>query len=287
MSAADRGMMRAKLYKAICEKPLTMAELTRHPANVKNHTYSTSCREWAEYGLIAKDSKGRWHSLLAECASYQCVVADGTVQPAWHIGGKQVHSGGGNKSSKTSQSRYEAFPAKRTVSKLIKKKDSPEAQIKADTAKNKELSADQSIESDISQILSDKEIQNTERESYVLSRIGQGKFRLKLIEYWKKCAVTGCAEIGILRASHIKPWAKCNNQERMDHFNGLLLIPNLDSLFDQGLLSFADDGKIIVSEILSDSDRKLLGVNESMKINISEMHKGYLKYHRENILKSM
>ena len=62
-----------------------MAEITRHPANVKNHNYSHSCHEWAEYGLIAKDSKNRWHSLLQQCPSYNAVVADGTIQPEGHI----------------------------------------------------------------------------------------------------------------------------------------------------------------------------------------------------------
>ena len=146
MSAAARGMIKAKIYKAICEKPVTMAELRRHPANVKNHTYSTSCREWAESGLIAKDSKGRWHSLIVECPSYQAVVADDTLQIAWRIGDKQVRSGGRNNVSKTAQSKYERFPAIKTVSKLIKKAGTPKAQINADAVKNNKYEGAKAVE---------------------------------------------------------------------------------------------------------------------------------------------
>ena len=62
--------------------------------------------------------------------------------------------------------------------------------------------------------------------------------------------------------------------------NGLLLCPNHDSLFDKGLISFEDDGKIIISENLSETDKIFMNVNENMKLNIREENKPYLKYHR-------
>jgi hypothetical protein len=298
---------RAGIYFLLTLKPCTMQDIKVWQADryEKVETYSTSCRDWAEnYGLIAKDSKGRWHSLLPQCASYNAVVADGTIQPEWRIGDKPVRSDSGDNISKPAQSIDETFPAMEpisempksvdeaipameTISELTKEMGLGKEIVKAniEEEKNNKLPDAQSIESDISQLLSNNNISNTEREASVLARIGQGKFRQKLKEYWGKCAVTGCAEFGILRASHIKPWADCNNQERLDHFNGLLLIPNLDSLFDQGLISFSDDGNIIISKFLSDSDRKLLGVSESMKINLAEGHKKYLITHRKNILK--
>ncbi|QTF93760.1 hypothetical protein [Halomonas sp. BM-2019] len=49
----------------------------------------------------------------------------------------------------------------------------------------------------------------TERESIVRSRIGQGDFRKSLLAYWgNACAVTSCGNTSLLVASHIKPWAK-------------------------------------------------------------------------------
>ena len=51
----------------------------------------------------------------------------------------------------------------------------------------------------------------------------------------------------MLVASHIKPWRDSNNQERLDKFNGLLLLANLDKAFDLGFISFADTGLVMIS----------------------------------------
>ncbi|MEG3057297.1 MAG: HNH endonuclease signature motif containing protein [Methanoculleus sp.] len=103
-----------------------------------------------------------------------------------------------------------------------------------------------------------KSLSSTERESLILSRIGQGEFRSGLISYWKRCAVTGCDSIALLRASHIKPWRDSDNAERLDAYNGLLLAPNLDSAFDKGYISFDDSGEMLISgELGSDSRSEL------------------------------
>ena len=130
-----------------------------------------------------------------------------------------------------------------------------------------------------------QDLPETERESIVQSRIGQGRFRTELIEYWHGCAVTGCQAREVLRASHVKPWRNSSNEERLDVYNGLLLIPNLDVAFDNGMISFADDGKIIISGFLTEDYRLKLGIHPDLRIaGIGERHLKYLKYHRENVL---
>ncbi len=132
-----------------------------------------------------------------------------------------------------------------------------------------------------------RELPNTERESLVRSRIGQGQFRIDLIKYWQYCAVTGCKATEILKASHIKPWCDSDNRERLDIYNGLLLIPNLDSVFDKGLISFHSDGRIIISSLLSDSDRNRLNIYLDMRLRkVEEEHHRYLQYHREKVFRS-
>ena len=74
-------------------------------------------------------------------------------------------------------------------------------------------------------------LSSSERETIVKARIGQGRFRQNLIDYWSACAVTGCKEEHLLRASHIKPWSKASLEERLDLYNGLLLSPALDACF--------------------------------------------------------
>lgn len=125
-------------------------------------------------------------------------------------------------------------------------------------------------------------LENTEKETIVKSRIGQGLFRERLIKYWGSCAVTGIADTGLLKASHIKPWKNCDNDERIDVYNGLLLTPNYDHLFDQGYISFDSDGKIMISEKISEEECEVLGVDQNARISrIEKDHLKYLKFHQE------
>lgn len=138
---------------------------------------------------------------------------------------------------------------------------------------------------DIKEIININIPLSTEKENLVKCRIGQGDFRDKLIKYWAGCSVTKFKRIEILIASHIKPWRNSDNNERLDQFNGLLLTPNLDKLFDKGYISFDNDGKILISKKLTNYE--ILGINKNMKINIQKEHKKYLEFHRHNIYENI
>ena len=136
---------------------------------------------------------------------------------------------------------------------------------------------------DIQQIIGNTIVINTEKENLVKCRIGQGDFRDKLIKYWNGCSVTRYQNTEILIASHIKPWSESTSEERLDSFNGLLLTPNLDKLFDKGFISFDDEGKILISKSLINFE--LLGIDKNMKIAIENKHRKYLNFHRNKIFK--
>ena len=53
-----------------------------------------------------------------------------------------------------------------------------------------------------------------------------------LKKYHSKCCLCGVDDDALLVASHIKPWAKSDEHEKLDLDNGLLLCPNHDKLFD-------------------------------------------------------
>lgn len=142
-----------------------------------------------------------------------------------------------------------------------------------------------SVEDDISEVMR-RDLTDTEKALRVATRIGQGRFRRDLVDYWKACAVTGCGEIDLLVASHIKPWAASSNRERLDPFNGLILVPNLDRLFDKGLITFSDQGAMKVSSLLSREARRFFGVGEKTSIKLDARHKPYLTYHREYVYES-
>lgn len=129
-----------------------------------------------------------------------------------------------------------------------------------------------------------KTLDKTEREQIIASRLGQGKFRKEVIRLWGSCSITGLQNISLLRASHIKPWKDSNNQERLNPFNGLLLTPNFDFLFDSGYITFSENGKVILSNKLSSSARKILNVNDNLRLRqIFPENKDYLKFHNQAI----
>lgn len=128
----------------------------------------------------------------------------------------------------------------------------------------------------------------TEVERLVVQRVGQDLFRAGLMEYWEgRCALTGLAISELLRASHIKRWADCaSDAERLDVFNGLLLAPHLDAAFDRGFITVSDAGAVVVSPVLSERDRQVLGVDGPLRVEaLTDRHRQYLAWHRTNVFK--
>lgn len=139
------------------------------------------------------------------------------------------------------------------------------------------------IITEIKAVENDNTIKMTEKDSIVKSRIGQGIFRKGLIEYWHGCAISQCPLTWMLIASHIKPWRDADNQERLDPYNGLLLLPNYDKLFDLGYISFNSKGKIMYSRLLDKFDRETIGLTNNLHlVKLEEQHLKYLKYHNDN-----
>jgi predicted restriction endonuclease len=128
-------------------------------------------------------------------------------------------------------------------------------------------------------------LKKTEQEAVIKSRIGQGMFRGGVELLWnRRCAVTGVRAINLLVASHIKPWKKSTNRQKLNPYNGLLLVPNLDKAFDKGMISFDDGGHIIVSARLSEEDAAILGITKRLKLcKVSAETKKYLRYHRRHV----
>ena len=129
---------------------------------------------------------------------------------------------------------------------------------------------------------------NTENSILSKARIGQGKFRSDVLKLWNaKCCVTGTKINDIIKASHIKPWRKCNNSERLDPNNGLPLVANLDALFDAGLISFDEKGILMISNTLPTNEIQILKLDSNLRLQMqpNRSMKEYLDYHRNKILK--
>ena len=123
----------------------------------------------------------------------------------------------------------------------------------------------------------------TEAEKLVKVRLLQNKFRKSLFDVNNTCAVTGFKNSRFLIASHIKPWAQSEELEKIDPYNGLLLTPNFDRLFDKGLISFDSNGKILVSNQLSELDFHFFQIPEKALIEFHLKHQKYLEFHRDMV----
>ena len=126
----------------------------------------------------------------------------------------------------------------------------------------------------------------TEVERIVSQRLGQQEFRNSLLSYWKNaCAVTSIKLPEILRASHAKPWADCETDaDRLNVFNGFLLIANLDALFDRGLITFDDEGRLLCSSQLSATQKEALGLTASPGLRwLTSDHLPFLHWHQTHV----
>lgn len=136
------------------------------------------------------------------------------------------------------------------------------------------------------QILADQGLDQTTREQLTRARRGQGLFRRRVLGKEPACRVTGVTTPSLLIASHVKPWRACETAaERLDGFNGLMLTPHADFLFDRGLIGFSDDGNAILSSRLSDADGNKLGLNQSRpppKL-LHQASLGYFEHHRQMV----
>ncbi|TGS92703.1 HNH endonuclease [Mesorhizobium sp. M2D.F.Ca.ET.171.01.1.1] len=136
-------------------------------------------------------------------------------------------------------------------------------------------------------ILEDTSLDRTVREQLTRARRGQGLFRKRVLDVEPACRITGIEKPNLLVASHIKPWRACGTSaERLDGFNGLMLAPHADFLFDRGLLGFEDDGRPLFSSRLQDADSAKLGLRTVERPPPRPFHdesRAYFQHHRSTV----
>ena len=115
-------------------------------------------------------------------------------------------------------------------------------------------------------------------------RTKQSLFKRRLLNVEKQCRLTGIADLRFLRASHIRPWSKCDSgTQRADGNNGLLLCPQADFLFDQGWISFKDEGGLLVANELPKEVKSRVGLDLRMRNcgPFNSLQSEYLEFHRD------
>lgn len=132
----------------------------------------------------------------------------------------------------------------------------------------------------------DPKLADTERAALVLARRGQGLFRERVQGIEKHCRITHVDRPEHLRASHCKPWRDSTHGQRLDGENGLLLTPSIDHLFDRGFISFARDGRVLISPVAHRASLAKMGVAVDRDQHVGSFTAGqarYLEYHRDEV----
>lgn len=135
---------------------------------------------------------------------------------------------------------------------------------------------------DIHRVEADESLTVTQRLQLAKARIGQGLFRKRVIVLDGACRVTGVTDTRVLVASHIKPWREADNADRLNGNNGILLSPHVDALFDDELLSFEDDGHILVHPSLSPDVLYRWSIDPTRRLEpFREEQRHFLARHRD------
>lgn len=128
------------------------------------------------------------------------------------------------------------------------------------------------------------DISPARKSDLLRARYGQGVFRANLELTEHSCRVTGVLDRRHLWAPHIKPWSECNDSEKLDGCNGLLMSPHIAHLFERGYISFSDDGDLLLSQELNPV--VLDNWRIQRPVNVGQFRPEqcyYLDYHRREV----
>lgn len=149
----------------------------------------------------------------------------------------------------------------------------------------RQLDAEAQDADTLKRIKADPTYDSVTRTQLVCARIGQGRFRDGVLAREQACRVTGITQSQCLVASHIKPWAVCEDGEHLDAANGLMLAPHVDHLFDTGLISFTDEGRMIVAPALDPSVLQAWHIAPDANVGqFAPDQAHYMAYHRLYVL---
>lgn len=126
----------------------------------------------------------------------------------------------------------------------------------------------------------------TFKDQLIKARRGQGIFRSNVLLTEQSCRVTKVSDPKHLRASHIKPWKVANDTERLSGFNGLLLSPHVDHLFDKGYISFSNTEELLVVPEVRDNLLDRWGIDAGTRVGeFNQEQQAFLEFHRIEVFK--
>lgn len=113
-------------------------------------------------------------------------------------------------------------------------------------------------------ILQDKSIEDTVREQLIAARLGLGTFRKNCFMLYPAYPVTGTID------------------ERLDPYNGIILAAYIDILYDQGWISYENDGRLLINYELDITFKEQILLPEKIKAYNVSLY-CYLEWHRGDL----
>jgi len=141
----------------------------------------------------------------------------------------------------------------------------------------------------------EKHIQDIENSSFSADQkhilihvsLEKSSYKTKLFELWGGCSINGSNHPELLVVKLIKPFDVCSSVEKFDIYNGLLLTPSYNKLFEEYLITFDTFGGILIDVSFTDADLLQLGVSRNDKLReeiLTLNHMYYLEHHRNLFL---
>lgn len=117
----------------------------------------------------------------------------------------------------------------------------------------------------------------------VAQRARHDLFAKRVKKVWgKQCALTGLSAPRLVQACHLVPWVDAEPLEQTSGHNGLMLCAHLHALLDSHLISFDDEGKLLLASGLDSNLRRLVlvGGRTSLRKRPAKAQTAFLKRHR-------
>ena len=123
-----------------------------------------------------------------------------------------------------------------------------------------------------------------DKMSEKLKRSKQHIFKKRLLEKYKKCIITGEEDEAVLEACHITQYSKCDDLDKYDINNGLLMTANMHSSFDKYHFTIDQYGTIIKSNKTKVKELQNMN-NKKINIKLNSAIKKHLKIHNNEFFK--
>lgn len=144
--------------------------------------------------------------------------------------------------------------------------------------------------SPVPEFLPDFELDDRRRvETVAVQREGQGAFRLRLLNAYGRCAVTGEHAFPVLEAAHITPYRGPGSNHLQ---NGLVLRSDLHRLYDAGYITVTPDLRLAVSSRLRQEfdNGKLYYSMDGERVSVpgeraAQPSRAALEWHAEHVFK--